>query len=89
MSRNRYRHKPSRCRDWPHCACSRRWQRYADFDIDANAPFTKEEIEAIHWEMVFFLSCVASYCPDADKRHHAQLQLCRPIFSREARRWIQ
>jgi hypothetical protein len=38
---------------------------------------------------VFMLACVSRYCPNANLREHAELQLMRPIFSREARKWIQ
>jgi hypothetical protein len=85
MSRRR---KPERCLDWPSCGCARRWARWARFDPDAMGPFTEEEVEAVHSDLMFMLSCVSQFCPDADKRNHAALQLLRPIFVKEARRWL-
>jgi hypothetical protein len=86
MSRNR---KPERCRDWPSCGCARRWQRWEQFaaNIDECPPLSDEQVEASLADIVFLLSCVAQFCPDASKREHAALQLMRPIFAKEARQW--
>ena len=87
---SRRNRKPERCRDWPHCGCARRWQRWEEFaaNIDEYLPMSEEEIEAVHADLVFMLSCVAQFCPDASKRNHATLQLMRPIFIREARKFL-
>jgi hypothetical protein len=83
------RHKPERCRDWPHCGCGDRWQHWQE-TLKAVPPpqFTEEEIEEIKANLIFMLSCVAQFCPDTRLRRHAMLQLLRPIFAAEARHWI-
>jgi hypothetical protein len=87
---SRWRRRPERCRDWPYCGCGDKWQHWTAFaKYDDGSPLTEEQLREVHTDLVFMLSCVSQYCPDPEKRRHAQLQLMRPIFSREARKWIQ
>ena len=83
--------RPSRCQTWPDCGCSRRWKKWQALsgEISEWPPLSEEELQWMHTELVWMLSCVSQYCPDRSKRDHATVQLMRPIFAREARKWMQ
>lgn len=87
MTRKR---KPERCEDWPRCQCGQRWAYWCRKlpELCEPPPLTDEQWEAVLFDVVFMLTCLARHCPDAHMRRHATLQLMRPIFAEEAKRWL-
>jgi hypothetical protein len=79
----RRRREPERC-DWPKCSCLRnihRWQR--TLARWADEPASKAELAWAVEDIRSILQCVTRYCPDADDRRWAQLQLCYPVYWRK------
>src|SRR5262245_49196698 len=74
-----------RCWLWPNCACHSHLVNFDKLLDDDQRIWKPEELSAVETILYFTLECVASYCPDAQTRKAAEIELMYPWWENQRR----